>query len=90
MIGAGRATRLGEFLDHIVRAERPMRRQQRLQHLAADRREALAALLADRLRMRDRVRGAAGVVVIRIMKDGGCGCFIGISICSAVHVIPAH
>ena len=69
--GDRRRTRdvLRQFLDHIIGAERAMRRQQRLQHLAADRREALAALLAHRLRMRDRIRGAAGVIVARFVKD---------------------
>ena len=61
---------LCQFLDHVVGAERTVRRQQRLKHLAADRRETLAALLTHALRMRDRVRRAAGVIVTRFVKDG--------------------
>ena len=64
---------LGQFLDHVVGAERTMRRQQSFQHVAADRRKALAALLADRFGMRDCVRGTAGMIVPRFMEDGRCG-----------------
>ena len=42
--------RFGEFVDHLIGAERPVAGQQRLQHLAADRREFLRPPLADPLR----------------------------------------
>ena len=56
--------RFGEFVDHLIGAERTVAGQQRLQHLAADRREFLRPLLADPFGMADRVRGAAVVVMV--------------------------
>ncbi len=50
-----------------------MRGEQRLKHLAADRREALAALRADHFRMVDRIGRAAAVVVI---GSGKAACFM--------------
>jgi hypothetical protein len=57
--------RFGEFVDHLIGAERTVARQQRLQHLAPDRGEFLRPPRADLFRMRHRVRGAEAVIVVR-------------------------
>ena len=64
--------RLGEFVDHLIGAERTVAGQQRLQHLTPDRGEFLRPLGADLLGMRDGVRGAAAVIVIGRGKGGFC------------------
>ncbi|MGX1412582.1 hypothetical protein AB7M43_002674 [Bradyrhizobium elkanii] len=56
--------RLGQLVDHLIGAERAMARQQRLQHLTADRGEFLAAARTNLFGMRHRVRGAAAVIVV--------------------------
>ncbi|CCE08624.1 hypothetical protein BRAS3843_2770106 [Bradyrhizobium sp. STM 3843] len=61
---------LGEFLDDLIGAERPMRGQERLEHLAAKRGEFLAALRAHALGMIKRIRGAAAVIMVGV---GECG-----------------
>ena len=63
VIGAGRAPRSGQPVDQLIGAERLVARQQRFQHAAADRRQPLVARGADRLGVRDRVAGAALVIV---------------------------
>ena len=69
MIGAGRAAARRQPVDDLVGAERLVARQQHLQHLAADRRQPLRARGAERLGMRERVAGAALVVVIGRGED---------------------
>jgi hypothetical protein len=64
--------RFGEFVDHLIGAERPVARQQRLQDMAADRRELLRPLPAHGFGVADRVRGAAVVVVIGRGKSRLC------------------
>src|SRR6266404_2110667 len=56
--------RLGEFVDHLIGAERAVARQQRLQHLAPDWGEFLRPPRADLLSMRHRFRSAAAVIVV--------------------------
>ncbi len=66
--------RMRQFLDHLIGAERAMAGQQRLQHLAADRRQLLRPLGADPFRMGHRIRGAAVVVMVGCGKRRlGCG-----------------
>ena len=50
-------------VDQLIGAERLVARQQRLQHAAADRRQAPRTRGADRLGVRDRIAGATLVVV---------------------------
>ena len=64
VIGAGRPPRFRQPVDQLIGAERLVAGEQRLKHRAADRRQPLAARRADRLGMRERVAGAAVVVVI--------------------------
>ena len=56
--------RFGEFVNHLVGAERTVAREQRLQHLTPDRGEFLRPPRADHFRMRHRFRGAAAVIVV--------------------------
>ena len=64
--------RFRQFVDHLIGAERAVAGQQRLQHLAADRGEFLRPLGADLFGMRDRVRGAAAVIMVRRGKGWFC------------------
>ena len=57
-------------VDDLVGAERLVAFEQDFEHLAAQRRQPLRALRAQRLGMRQRVRGAAVVVVAWGMEDG--------------------
>ena len=70
--------RLGEFVDHLIGAERTMARQQRLQHLTPDRGEFLRPPRANLFRMRDRFRSAAAVIVVRRGKCRLCQGHIGL------------
>jgi hypothetical protein len=64
---------LRQILDDLVGAERLVARQQRFEHLAPDRRQALRAGRAMRFRMRDRGAGATLVVVVWRGEDRlGC------------------
>ena len=56
---------LGELLDDLIGSKRAMAREQRTQHLPADRREFLPAALTNPFRVRERIFGAAAMVVIR-------------------------
>ena len=69
VIGAGRAPRGGGAVHDLVGAERLVAFQQHLQHLAADRRQPLRALRAQRLGVRQRVGGAALVIVVGRVED---------------------
>ena len=69
MIGAGRAPVGRRAVDDLVGAERLVALQQNLQHLATDRRQPLRALGAQRLGVRQRIRGAAVVVVVGRVED---------------------
>ena len=64
--------RFGELVDYFVSAERTMGRQQRLQHLATNRREFPRPALANPLGMINRVRSAAAVIVIGRRKGRFC------------------
>ena len=57
--------RFRQFVDHLIGAERAVARQQRLQHLAADRREFPRPALAHLFGVPNRVRGTAVVIVVR-------------------------
>ncbi len=58
----------GQLLDDLVGTERAMAAEQRLQHLAADRRKILAAALTGLLGAHQGLGGTAGVIVIRRRK----------------------
>ena len=70
--------RFGEFVDHLIGAERAVARQQRLQHLTPDRGEFLRPPRADLLRMRHRFRGAAAVIVVGRGKCRLCQGHLGL------------
>src|SRR6185437_14355176 len=65
---------VGEAVDQVVGAERLVTGEQRLQHRPADRRQALVARLAERLGVRDRVTGAAAVVMTGGREDRRLAC----------------
>ncbi len=68
--------RLRELVDHLIGTERAVARQQRLQHVAPDRGEFLAAARTDLFGMGHRVRGATAVIVV-----GGRKCRLGEAHC---------
>ena len=77
VIGAGRAPLRRQPVDQLIGAERHVALQQRLQHLAAHRRQPFLARRADRLGVNDAVGGAAVVVVTGRRKDGAqAGLFV--------------
>src|ERR1700730_13018938 len=71
--GNGRGTRTTDGVHNVVGTQWFVARGQRLQHLAADRREPLRARRANLLGVGDRFGGATGVVVTRIEKHAGHG-----------------
>jgi len=69
--------RFRKFVDHLIGPERAVAGQQRAQHLAADRREFLRPLLANLLGMRQRIRGAAAVIMVGRGKGRLCEGHVG-------------